>query len=532
MSRYPKGYRKPTDSCDGCLAWGDFSGRLCPACYTFGRSHETAACVGCRRVQPLKWDYCRLCWCQARSDAKAATGMPTVSREVMTPWLQGIRHHQLFFMGLHYRRGSALTALHHVKAREASRRPPPVSRSRPRPGWRQLPLFEQVPRDYGRLDPAAADLASPWLAWAKHLADQLAEARGWGRGIRFAVNRGLAIVLTGYSEGDVIRHSEIFTPFRALDLRVGHVITVLKEMGIFLDDEEPFVERWLAERLEDIAPGIAAEAERWTRVLRNGSPRSRPRQQATVRIYLNRARPALLEWSNRYDHLREVTREDVLAHAKTLHGHHRMDELVALRSLFAWAKRSGLIFRNPASRIKVGQVEYGVLQPLASAQVDRSVAAATTPASRLVLALAAVHAARVAQIAAVMLDDVDIGNRRLTIAGRVRPLDDLTLKLLLEWLEYRRERWPHTANLHLLINNQTATGTGRASNRWVRGPLRGQEATLERLRVDRQLEEAMVRGPDPLHLAEVFGLHEKTAMRYADSARALLGQAAESDPAS
>ncbi|WP_434597884.1 hypothetical protein [Streptomyces sp. A5-4] len=316
---------------------------------------------------------------------------------------------------------------------------------------------------------AAAALASPWLAWAKHLAHQLAEARSWGRGIRFAVNRGPAIVLTGYTEGDAIRHSEIFTPLRALDLRVGHVVTVLEEMGIFLDDEEPFFERWLAERLEGIAPGIAAEAERWTRVLRDGGPRSLPRQQATVRLYLNRARPALLKWSNHYDHLREVTREDVLARAKTLHGHHRMDELVALRSLFAWAKRSGLVFLNPASRIKVGQIQYSVLQPLAPAQIDSSVAAATTPTARLVLALAAVLAARVAQIATVILDDVDIGNRRLTIAGRVRPLDDLTLKLLLDWLEYRRKRWPNTANLHLLINNQAATGTGRASNRWIRG---------------------------------------------------------------
>lgn len=37
----------------------------------------------------------------------------------------------------------------------------------------------------------------------------------------------------------------------------------------------------------------------------------------------------------------------------------------------------------------------------------------------------------------------------------------------------------------------------------------------------------MIKGPDPLHLAEVFGLDEKTAMRYADSARALLVQSAE-----
>ncbi|MFF8919592.1 hypothetical protein ACF08M_41515 [Streptomyces sp. NPDC015032] len=68
-----------------------------------------------------------------------------------------------------------------------------------------------------------------------------------------------------------------------------------------------------------------------------------------------------------------------------------------------------------------------MLQPLVPEQVGRSVAAATTPATRLILALAEVHAARVAQIATLMLDDIDLGNRRLTIAGRARPLDDLTL---------------------------------------------------------------------------------------------------------
>lgn len=50
------------------------------------------------------------------------------------------------------------------------------------------------------------------------------------------------------------------------------------------------------------------------------------------------------------------------------------------------------------------------------------------------------------------------------------------------------------------------------------------------LRVDRQLEETLAYGPDPLHLAEVSGLEEKTAIRYADSARALPEQAAEVGP--
>ncbi|MFJ8194753.1 hypothetical protein ACIQ8D_34145 [Streptomyces sp. NPDC096094] len=106
-------------------------------------------------------------------------------------------------------------------------------------------------------------------------------------------------------------------------------------------------------------------------------------------------------------------------------------------------------------------------------------------------------------------------------------MDELTLHVAREWLDHRRRRWPDTANPHLLINKFTALGTGPVSAVSLAAPLRGQAATLEQLRVDRQLEEALSHGPDALHLAEVFGLDEKTAIRYANSARALLDQAAE-----
>ncbi|WP_405573711.1 hypothetical protein OG418_49615 [Streptomyces phaeochromogenes] len=159
--------------------------------------------------------------------------------------------------------------------------------------------------------------------------------------------------------------------------------------------------------------------------------------------------------------------------------------------------------------------------------VNNSVAAVAKPADRLVLALAAVHAARSGAIRRLQLDDLDIGNRKLVIDGRVRPLDTLTLHVAREWLDHRRCRWPDTANPHLLINKFTALGTGPVSAVSLTTPLRGQAATLEQLRVDRQLEEALSHGPDPLHLAEVFGLDAKTAIRYTDSARALLEQAAE-----
>ena len=73
---------------------------------------------------------------------------------------------------------------------------------------------------------------------------------------------------------------------------------------------------------------------------------------------------------------------------------------------------------------------------------------------------------------------------------------------------------------------------GPVSRTWVNATLRGHAATIEALRVDRQLEEAMATGADPLHLAATFGLDPGTAVRYASSARQLLQTAAEEqDPA-
>lgn len=77
---------KPPASCVTCFAWGRLPGRHCRACYSFGQNHEPGECTGCRRVVPLKKDYCRLCWYQASLDAKG-----TVT--VLAPYLERVRHH-------------------------------------------------------------------------------------------------------------------------------------------------------------------------------------------------------------------------------------------------------------------------------------------------------------------------------------------------------------------------------------------------------------------------------------------------------
>ena len=242
---------------------------------------------------------------------------------------------------------------------------------------------------------------------------------------------------------------------------------------------------------------------------------------------MNTLRPLLLRWSDRFDHLREIARDDVVAALTDIHGRQREITLVALRSPFGWAKRTGVVFRNPTARMKVGERSSKLITPLAPEQVDTSVTATTTPAERLILALAAIHAARSGEIRSLQLDDADLGNRRLTIAGRTRPLDDLTHRLLLEWLDHRRKRRPNTANPHLISNQMSAMKTSPISTLPQRRTLRGRGVTLEALRVDRQLEETLTVGPDPLHLAEVFGLDEKTAIRYAEAARQLLETSAE-----
>ena len=281
------------------------------------------------------------------------------------------------------------------------------------------------------------------------------------------------------------------------------------------------VRGWLETKLVGLSPAIGRDAGRWARVLHDGGPRSRPRKPDTARSCLRSVRPALLDWSTHYDHLREVARDDVLAYIGQLRGEPRANATTALRSLFTWAKRSGVIFRNPTARITAGRREHALWLPLSTGDIADAVAKATTPQARVFIALAAIHAARPHQIRALQLRDVDLEDRRLTVARRTRPLDDLTYTVLYDWLTHRARRWPATANPHLLISKESALRHGPVSAMWIR-ELRGLTATIERLRIDRQLDEALATGADPLHLAVVFGISERTAIRYADNARRLL----------
>lgn len=72
-----------------------------------------------------------------------------------------------------------------------------------------------------------------------------------------------------------------------------------------------------------------------------------------------------------------------------------------------------------------------------------------------------------------------------------------------------------------LISTESALWHGAVSHTWILN-MRGLAATIERLRIDRRLEEAIATGGAPLYIAAVFGVSEDTAIRFATNARILL----------
>ena len=98
---------------------------------------------------------------------------------------------------------------------------------------------------------------------------------------------------------------------------------------------------------------------------------------------------------------------------------------MALRSLFRFAKRRGLTFADPTRHLSGGRGAGRTVLPMTAEQIRAAGQAAVTPAQRLAVALAAVHAARPKAIRELTLDDIDLPSERITIAGHRQRLGEL-----------------------------------------------------------------------------------------------------------
>ena len=245
-----------------------------------------------------------------------------------------------------------------------------------------------------------------------------------------------------------------------------------------------------------------------------------PRRSILGRFYtyLGRSR-----WSASHGHLREVTADDIRAGLEELRGHSLCTAISAVRSLFRFAKKRGLVFADPAQRLSAAEPEPSML-PMTDDEIRAVEQAITLPGQRLIVALAAVHAARWKAIQALALDDLDLPNRRITITGHLQRLGDLSHQALRGWLDYRRATWPHSPNRHVLISKRTALGDQPVTRGYVNFHLGPHGVSIERIRRDRILHEALTGRPDPLHITLMFGISDRPASQYARIARDLLAE--------
>ncbi|WP_280892509.1 hypothetical protein [Streptomyces sp. LBL] len=172
-----------------------------------------------------------------------------------------LRYQQLFFYGMAAiwdRRRKPSPVKHGRRGRP--RRPEPTPAPPPAAVCCQPALFEVRRALPGRkVADEYAQYGNPWLAWARHSARRLGEARGWPRKTLLNVEQALIIVLTSHAEGDTVRYSEIFPVLRARGLSVERTTEVLDHIGVFLDDRPLSFDLWLESKLDGLATGIACD---------------------------------------------------------------------------------------------------------------------------------------------------------------------------------------------------------------------------------------------------------------------------------
>ena len=222
---------------------------------------------------------------------------------------------------------------------------------------------------------AASRIDGEALALTRRIASGLAGTRGWNARIVIETGRALAVVLADHIPGDMIAWSGLSPALHSRDLSVTRIAEILDLAGFLDDDRVSSFARLRQARLALLPAPMAADVGDWLRTRSEGGPRSRPRDEHTVRMNLNRVHPLLLEWAGHYSHLREVTTADVIAATGPLPGSRRRQTLTALRSLFGHARKTGTIFADPTRGVHDGQRPLNLIQP---PRTDRCVAATIT----------------------------------------------------------------------------------------------------------------------------------------------------------
>lgn len=496
----------PAQSCPECLAWSVTvrNGR-CRACRNFAAYNRPADCRSCRRHLPTNATHrCRLC-AATRRQARLS-GQPGWSIEPGAA--NGI---QLFFGeldGACLRRPRAASHTDDIAPDTAVLA---IGSVVPTTTAEQLTLFFLAPK----LDLVSPERVSAAVAQAPAMLMEavvaVGEGRGWSIKAIRAVQRAVAVMIVAGTT-NLVEHNVVHQ-LSQLGLPGRRSWEFLVAQGLVTTSGEEQANAWFEEHLGGLPDQVACEVGTWIEALR-GIGRSRARRPVTIKHYLRAAEPALVEWSRCYESLRQVDSEDVSSYLETLVGPRRTLAAVALRSLFATLKARRLIFADPTKATHPGSFNQTPVLGLSPGTRRSVLANAERADHRLVVLLAGVHALSRADMAALCLEDVDCEAGTILVNRRRCHLDTITKEQLVTWLMLRRQRWPNTANPHVLVNAKSALGLGAVSEGYFRCAFADQPTTAGALRADRLLAEATDTGGDPMRLAGLFGVHPRTAMRY------------------
>ncbi|MGW3954689.1 hypothetical protein ACWEKM_28000 [Streptomyces sp. NPDC004752] len=368
----------------------------------------------------------------------------------------------------------------------------------------------------------------PLTANARHLVEEFARDRPGQRPDYKKNTRTLTILMywlgaeTAVLERDVYDLAGIDT-----NLAAKPVCQFLHARGLLVEDPDLHRDAdlaWIESTLAALPEPVASEVGTWVKVMREqGRREGEPRGYDGIRRYLTTLQPTLTVWTTTagVNSLREITKDHVENAVDGLSGYARRGLATALRSLFRALKRERMIFRNPTRHLPVGDLK-GIPKSIPSDLLMGLLDQTATPLGRLVVALASIHALPGHEIQTLHTTGLDLSRGTLEVRrGLLRHtlyLEELTHQLAADWTTYRYQRWPASANPHLLVSQKTAVdpdhptvSIGLLSGALPRG------LTLSGLRQDRILNEAS-ESADPLRLMRLFGITEQTAMRYVTAA--------------
>ncbi|WP_437031171.1 hypothetical protein [Streptomyces sp. enrichment culture] len=279
----------------------------------------------------------------------------------------------------------------------------------------------------------------------------------------------------------------------------------------------------LREQIDRLPEPMAEQMHAWVKVMRGGGRYEHPpAAYRLIRRYFRTVSATLTAWAAADKDLRQITGKDIQTELDRHRGNVARGLLNALRSIFRALKQERLIFHVPTAGLKA-PAAVDLPRPLPSDRLAGALDRLDGPRSRLIVSLVAIHAIHAVEVARLLLTDVNLKNRTIAVRRglhiHIVYLDDLSTRLVADWLRERRTRWPRATNPHLLVTAQTYRhpASPQISYTGMRSAFDQIGLLPRQLWTDRVLDEARETA-DPICLVRLFGIHPRVAVKYVHTA--------------